>query len=107
MARTNLENTAEILRRADLADKREKQKWERRKMVICSFAFLIAAAALAFSPWSISSRYAPMATAQSALIWGGAGGYVLTGVVCFAVGSAVALICTKWNEIKSKGGTQK
>ena len=107
MTRTSEEITAEILQRVDLENKCGRQKWERLKTAMFSFAFLVAAAALAFTPWSISLREAPVAATQAALIFEGAGGYVLTGVICFASGGAIALACVKSNELKSKGGTQK
>ena len=95
MKRTNEEITSEILRRVEKLDRRDRKRRKRWKNAVFSFVFLLVAAVLFFIPWGMGEHEAPVAAVQAELLYNAAGGYVLTGVICFAAGAAATLFCLK------------
>jgi len=95
---TNMEVAEEILRRVVAHEKEVKRKRERLFVVtlavICvSLAVCFTAAVLS---GIISGNGSPPAQASVTILNGAvAGGYVLTGVIAFSLGAAVAILCLR------------
>jgi hypothetical protein len=94
--RSDKEIAAEALRRAAIIKARRKR---RRGWLAAGATFAVClsiALCISVLQGSYLGSGPPSAAAQSApLMFPGAGGYVVCGVLCFVSGAAVALFCTR------------
>lgn len=93
------EFTDEVLCRADIIARRQAAKKRILYSSLAAASCLALIAVLSFAIPSIisDSAYYASAGAYGAMLFGGAaaGGYVLIGVVGFALGAAVTILCFK------------
>ena len=96
--RTNMEVAEEILRRVVAHEREVKRKKE--KLAAIALAVVCVSLAVCFTaavlPEIISGAGPPPAQASVTILNGAVvGGYVLTGVIAFSLGAAVAIFCLK------------
>lgn len=100
MARSNAQLAAAVRQRAGQLRARRARRWKRALasaavvcfVAMCTFAVLGGQGTKAGEPHPTRAQ----AAATELMGSPAAGGYILVGVVCFALGIALALACARW-----------
>ena len=103
--RNSAEMAAEVWRRIDDVEAIKSLR-KRVAAIICCVVALAGFVCLAAQQEELTGVDRAVATARPPLALEAAGGYVLIGVACFALGMVVTLLCLRARKRNDKGNTQ-